>query len=81
MILQGIAVDPDSKVIFRVKFLFTFVDWGDQSLVPNIGEDARAKDDVKEFKYSKLFNISLSLSFSLWDSISNQSEMVACHCN
>ena len=23
-----------------------FVDWGDQSLVPNIGEDARAKDDV-----------------------------------
>ena len=27
----------------------TFVDWGDQSLVPNIGEDARAKDDVKEF--------------------------------
>jgi hypothetical protein len=30
------------------------VDWGDQSLVPNIEEDARAKDDVKEFKYSQL---------------------------
>ena len=30
------------------------MDWGDQSLVPNIGEDARAEDDVKEFKYSQL---------------------------
>ena len=32
----------------------TFVDWGDESFVPNIGEDTRAKDDVKEFKYSQL---------------------------
>ena len=30
------------------------MDWGDQSLVPNIGEDGRAKDDVKEFKYTQL---------------------------
>ena len=30
------------------------MDWGDQSLVPNIGEDARANIDVKEFKYSQL---------------------------
>ena len=36
-------------VVIGVKFVSTFVDWGDQSLVPNIGEDARAKDDVKEF--------------------------------
>jgi hypothetical protein len=28
--------------------------WGDQSLVPNIGEEARAEDDVKEFKFSQL---------------------------
>ena len=36
-------------VVIGVKFVSTFVDWGDQSLVPNILEDARAKDDVKEF--------------------------------
>ena len=30
------------------------MDWGDQSLVPNIGEDARAEDDVKEFNYCQL---------------------------
>jgi hypothetical protein len=30
------------------------VDWGDQSLVPNIAEDAKAKDGVKEIKYSQL---------------------------
>ena len=30
------------------------MDWGDQSLVPNIGEDARPEDDVKEFKFSQL---------------------------
>ena len=34
-------------VVIGVKFVFTFVDWGDQSLAPNIGEDARAKDDAK----------------------------------
>ena len=41
-------------VVIGVKCVYTFVDWGDQSLVPNIGEDDRAKDDVKEFKYSQL---------------------------
>ena len=30
------------------------MDWGDQSYVPNIGEDTRAEDDVEEFKYSQL---------------------------
>ena len=30
------------------------MDWGDQSLVPNIGDSARAMDDVKEFKYNQL---------------------------
>jgi hypothetical protein len=34
-------------VIIGVEFVSTFVDWGDQSLVTNIGEDARSKDDVK----------------------------------
>jgi hypothetical protein len=28
-----------------VKFFSSFVDWGNQSLVPNIGEDGRAEDD------------------------------------
>ena len=44
-----VAVDAYPTVVIGVKFVSTFVDWGDQSLVPNIGEDARAKDDVKEF--------------------------------
>ena len=43
------AVDTYPMVVIGVKFVSTFMDWGDQSLVPNIGEDARAKDDVKEF--------------------------------
>ena len=43
------AVDAYPTVVIGVKFVSTFVDWGDQSLVPNIGENARAKDDVKEF--------------------------------
>ena len=42
-----VAVDAYPMVVIWVKFVFTFVDWGYQSLVPNIGEDARAKDDVK----------------------------------
>ena len=42
------AVDSNPTVVIGVKFVSTFVDWGDQSLVPNIGEDARAKEDVKE---------------------------------
>jgi hypothetical protein len=44
-------------VVIGVKFVSTFVDMGDQSmvlLVPNIWEDTRAEDDVKEFKYSQL---------------------------
>jgi hypothetical protein len=49
-----VAVDAYPTVVIGVKCVSTFVDWGDQSLVPNIGEDARAKDDVKEFKYSQL---------------------------
>ena len=44
-----VTVDAYSTVVIGVKFVSTFVDWGDQSLVPNIGEDARAKYDVKEF--------------------------------
>ena len=44
-----VAVDTYSTVVIGVKFVSTFLDWGDQSLVPNIGEDARAKYDVKEF--------------------------------
>ena len=46
-----VAVDMQ---LFGVKFVSTSVDCGDQSLVPNIGEDARTKDDVKEFQYSQL---------------------------
>ena len=41
-----VAVDAYPTVFIGVKFVSTFVDWGDQSLVPNIGEDARAEDDV-----------------------------------
>ena len=52
-----VTVDAYSTVVIGVKFVSTFVDWGDQSLVPNIGEDARAEDDVKEFKI---------ISLSLW---------------
>ena len=44
-----VAVDAYPVVVIGVKFLSTFVDW-----VPNIGEYARAEDDVKEFKYSQL---------------------------
>ena len=49
-----VVVDPFQTVAIAVKYVSTFVDWGDQSLVPNIGEQARAEDDVKEFKYSPL---------------------------
>ena len=41
-------------VVIGVKIVSTFVDWGHQSLVPNIGEDARTEKDVKEFKNSPL---------------------------
>ena len=49
-----VAVEAFPTVVIGVKFVSTFVDQGYQSLVPNIGEDARAKDDVKEFKYGQL---------------------------
>ena len=49
-----VAVDTYPTVFIGVKFVSTFLDWGDQSLIPNIGKDARAKDVVKEFKYSQL---------------------------
>ena len=42
-----VTVDGYSTVVIGVIFVSTFVDWGDQSLVPTIGEDARAKDDVR----------------------------------
>ena len=44
-----VVVDAYPTVVNRVKFVSSSVDWGDQSLDPKIGEDARAKDDVKEF--------------------------------
>ena len=44
-----VDVDAYPTVVIGVTFVSTFVDWGDQSLVPNIGED-----NVKEFKYSQL---------------------------
>jgi hypothetical protein len=40
-------VDVYPTVVIRVKFVTTFVDCCDQSLVPIIGEYARAEDDVK----------------------------------
>ena len=49
-----VTVDAYSTVVIGVKFVSTFVDWGDQSLVPNIWEDARGKYDVNEFYYSQL---------------------------
>ena len=37
-----VAVYSYPPVVIGVKCVSTFVDWVDQSLVPNIGEDARA---------------------------------------
>ena len=48
-----VAVDAYPMVVIGVECVSTFMYWGDQ-LVPNIGGDARAKDGVKEFKYSHL---------------------------
>ena len=42
-----VSVDASPTVVIGVKYVSTFVDWGDQSLVTNIGEDGRTKDDVK----------------------------------
>ena len=47
-IFTKVAVDAYPTVVIGVKCRSTFVDWGDQSLVPNIGVDDSAKDDVKE---------------------------------
>ena len=44
-----VVVNAYPTVVIGVKFVSTFVDWGDQSLVPNTGEDASSKDNVKEF--------------------------------
>ena len=45
----NVTVDAYSTVVIGCKVVSTFVDWGYLSLVPNIGVDARAKDDFKEF--------------------------------
>jgi hypothetical protein len=49
-----VAVDAYPTVVIGVTFLFTSVDWGDQSLVSCIGGDARAEDKFKDFKNSQL---------------------------
>jgi hypothetical protein len=49
-----VAVDASPAEFIGVKFVSAFVDWDDPFLVPNIVDDARAEDDVKEFKYSQL---------------------------
>ena len=53
-IFPKVAVDAYPTVVIGVKFVSTFVDWGDDALVPSVGEDARAKDDVNEYKFSQL---------------------------
>ena len=60
-----VAFDAYPTVVIRVKFVYTFVDWGDQSLVPNIGEDARAKDDVEEFSIANWNLLSVYFIISL----------------
>ena len=42
-----VAVDAYLKVVIVFKFVSTFVNCGYQSLVPNIGEDARAEMMLK----------------------------------
>jgi hypothetical protein len=49
-----VAVDAYPTVVIGIQFVSTIVDWGDQSFVLNIGEDARAKNGVKKLKYSQL---------------------------
>ena len=44
-----VAFDTDLSVVISVKFISTFVDWANQSLVPNSGEDPRAKKSLKQF--------------------------------
>ena len=52
-IFPKVAVDAYPLVVIGVKFVSNFMDLGDQSSVPNIGEDTRAEDD-NQFKYSHL---------------------------
>ena len=59
-----VAVDAFPKVVIRVKFGFTFVDWGCQSLVPNIGVDARAEKDLKSLSLAN-WNLWVYISLSL----------------
>jgi hypothetical protein len=56
-VFPKVAVDIYPPVVIGVEFVSTFVDWVDQSLVPNTREDARAEDDVKEFKYIANWNL------------------------
>ena len=49
-----VTVDTYPTVVIRVKFVYTYVHWVEQSLVPNIGGKVRAEDDVKEFMCSQL---------------------------
>ena len=60
----NVAVDAYPTVVIGVKFVSTFVDWGDQSLVPNIGEDVRDKDDVNSFSVSNWNLLSVYLIIS-----------------
>ena len=49
---SDIYVETDSTVIIGVKVVSTLLDWDDQTLVPNIGEDPIADDEIQEFKNS-----------------------------
>ena len=44
-----VAVDAYPTVVIGANFFLQFGDWGHQSLVSNIWEDARANYDVIEF--------------------------------
>ena len=68
-VFSKVAVDAYPTVVIADKFVSTFVDWGDQSLVPSIGEDARAKEDVQEFKYSQLEFVVCIFYYFIEDSI------------
>ena len=62
-----VAGDAYPTEVIMVKFVSTFVDWGDQSLVPNIVEDARAQENVEEFKnnHLNLWSVYVIISFSV----------------
>ena len=66
-----VADDAYPMVVIGVKFVSTFVDLRDQSLVSNSVEDARAEDDVKQIKYSQLeFVVCIFYNF-IKDTINN----------